>query len=374
MDLNLTNTLFLFGILQCLIMVVLIVWLRKWNQPSNLILLAILLVLGISIMPYFIGNSKLILQYDYLRFAPLHLNLFVFPFLYLYLKSVWEPYFRLTQKASIHLVIPLLFWFYYFFIWIGTLFHEVEGKAVIAKQLGYFQFQQVHNFILLAMLTGYSWLGYRLIKKEQKDRLSKKEFQLNQLLWGLLIVLFVGAFLELIATLIGQFYGYWNSNPIDEWLGFSFTMMTKIYNAIVLYFIALVGFSSYSKLTPRRLNEVAKLANKLIPRLKAIMETKQLYKNHNLSLNKLAKELGTTSGNLSNVLNNSLHISFNDFVNQYRVEAVKNKLQSGQFKHLTLLAIAQEAGFKSKTTFYRAFQKFTAQTPKSFVDGLNAPK
>lgn len=65
--------------------------------------------------------------------------------------------------------------------------------------------------------------------------------------------------------------------------------------------------------------------------------------------------------------NNGFGMNFNDFINSHRVEAVKSKLRAGAHQELTLTSIAYDCGFNSKTTFNRAFKKFTKKSPREFL-------
>ena len=64
-------------------------------------------------------------------------------------------------------------------------------------------------------------------------------------------------------------------------------------------------------------------------------------------------------------------MNFNDFINHYRIEAVKVKLREGEHQQTTLLGIAFDSGFNSKATFNRAFKKSTGTTPKNFIENLS---
>jgi AraC-like DNA-binding protein len=69
------------------------------------------------------------------------------------------------------------------------------------------------------------------------------------------------------------------------------------------------------------------------------------------------------------VINQGFQLNFNDFINQYRIEAVKDKLKAGEQKTQTLLGIAYDCGFNSKATFNRAFKKVTGLSPKQWLEG-----
>ena len=60
-------------------------------------------------------------------------------------------------------------------------------------------------------------------------------------------------------------------------------------------------------------------------------------------------------------------MNFNDFINHYRIEAVKEKLSAGEHNTTTLLGIAYDCGFNSKATFNRAFKKSTTLSPNEYL-------
>ncbi|WP_271730072.1 helix-turn-helix domain-containing protein, partial [Aquimarina algiphila] len=153
----------------------------------------------------------------------------------------------------------------------------------------------------------------------------------------------------------------------------TFSKCTTGYSFIV-YVISIIGYASYSEFKVNNYSAINSSVFDYSPKVIEAMEIRKMFLNPNLSLQVLAKELNTTSGVISTVINSGFKMSFNDFVNRYRVEEVKNKLQSENLNQFTLLALAQDSGFKSKTTFYRAFQKFTLQTPKSYIKMLHAKK
>lgn len=97
-----------------------------------------------------------------------------------------------------------------------------------------------------------------------------------------------------------------------------------------------------------------------------LMEEEKMYQNPTLRLNDLVNEIGKPLPHISQVINERMNMSFLDFVNQYRVEEAKKLLCDEKSQALTILAIAYEVGFNSKTTFYTSFKKVTGQTPSEF--------
>ncbi len=90
------------------------------------------------------------------------------------------------------------------------------------------------------------------------------------------------------------------------------------------------------------------------------------YLNPDLTLEKLAKEQLVSSGHLSRIINLYGNRSFNDFINELRVEQAKSFLSDTEYSPYTIVSIGLECGFNSKSTFYSAFKKFTSQTPSEY--------
>ncbi len=104
-----------------------------------------------------------------------------------------------------------------------------------------------------------------------------------------------------------------------------------------------------------------------LPRLLALMESDQPWREPELTMADLANRLRVAPGVLSRVINAGSGQHFNDFVNAYRVAEAARRLRDPAFRHYTLLAIALEAGFNSKSTFNRVFKKLNGLTPSEFL-------
>ncbi|MGZ3810618.1 MAG: ABC transporter permease, partial [Mucilaginibacter sp.] len=105
--------------------------------------------------------------------------------------------------------------------------------------------------------------------------------------------------------------------------------------------------------------------------LKKIVKENHYYQDPELSLSSLADKLELTTHELSRILNTVLKKSFNDFINEYRVQDAIRKMQDRANDHITLLGIAYESGFNSQSTFNRIFKQLTGKSP---LDYKNNPE
>lgn len=96
------------------------------------------------------------------------------------------------------------------------------------------------------------------------------------------------------------------------------------------------------------------------------METEKPHLKPDLTLTELSNLLSVTPHHLSQVINRELNKSFFDFVNEYRVQEAKRLLLSPESSYLSILGIALDAGFNSKSAFYAAFNKHVGMTPSEF--------
>ncbi len=104
-----------------------------------------------------------------------------------------------------------------------------------------------------------------------------------------------------------------------------------------------------------------------IDRIKLHVQKEQFYLSKSASLKSLSETLNSSSNYISQIINTETNLNFNDFINQYRIEESKKRLLDKDYVHLTIEAIGNSVGFKSKATFYNAFKKHVQMSPKEFI-------
>ncbi len=126
--------------------------------------------------------------------------------------------------------------------------------------------------------------------------------------------------------------------------------------------------SSHLKVkTPKIQPLNAKEATTLKQRLEETLLLKQAYLNQELSLATLAKQIDTSDKKLSTLLNQNLQTNFYDYINSFRIVAFKKGVIEGKLEQLSIVGLALQCGFKSKSSFYRAFKKETGLSPSQFI-------
>ncbi|WP_026450337.1 helix-turn-helix domain-containing protein [Aequorivita capsosiphonis] len=179
-------------------------------------------------------------------------------------------------------------------------------------------------------------------------------------------------------------------SSINELLkAFEFSELPLFYNqdfntylllvvAFLFYFIAFKLLGKSDDILPK--TEISKYKNSnlnptLIAKYKSdliqSMEQDKLYLNAKLSIHDVSEKLNIPRQYISEVLNEHMDVSFQDFINQYRVEEFIKRLKNHQNDHFTLLAIANEVGFNSKSSFNATFKKHKGLTPTEYKKTLS---
>ena len=108
----------------------------------------------------------------------------------------------------------------------------------------------------------------------------------------------------------------------------------------------------------------------LLDRLLIFMKDNKPYLETKITLPQLANQFDTNPNYLSQVINEKLDQNFYDFINKYRVEEFKKRLENEGAMNYTLFGHAQECGFSSKSSFHEVFKKQTGQTPSQYQASL----
>lgn len=163
-------------------------------------------------------------------------------------------------------------------------------------------------------------------------------------------------------------------------LGFKGIDFTSIIILFLIFFVTVLGVAIFQEnntafFSARNDTKKYKSSNLqeqnvhfLEEHLLQLLTTDRVYLNQNLSAEALSQKLNISRHQLSELINQKIGCSFNDLINQYRVESVKKDLLDKTKNHLSIYGLAQESGFKSPSSFYRVFKNHTGQTPLEFIE------
>ncbi|WP_028665998.1 helix-turn-helix domain-containing protein [Runella zeae] len=310
---------------------------------SNYLLGALLLVLSIRIgksVVYFFDYS---LPKIYLQIG-LTACFFIGPFLYFFVKSEIQQI-RSMPKSWVW---QLVFWLLTI-LTVGVLYPYEIVPAWWRHYIIPLIYLQWGVYIAFS-----GWTIGPLLKKIRRKE-SLKTFEK----WVLTIV---GGVFLLFTSYVWAIFNIIKGSYIFGALYFSIIIYSIV--LILLYRKKTNDLSSFTtpKYVDKKLDEQE--AELIIGKLKRVMEEKKLFKDPNLKLNDLAKEIGVSGHQLSQLLNDHVEKNFSLFVNEYRIEEACTILSSNL--HLTIDAIGDEVGFNSKSTFFATFKKIKGLTPSMY--------
>lgn len=105
--------------------------------------------------------------------------------------------------------------------------------------------------------------------------------------------------------------------------------------------------------------------------IQRLFDTEKVYLKSELRITDVANKISLTPNYVSKIVNENAGMNFNDFVNQYRINEIIEKFKNNEHLKKSIFALAQESGFKSKSTFQSVFKKHYGKTPTQFLKECN---
>ncbi|WP_165389034.1 helix-turn-helix domain-containing protein [Aquimarina brevivitae] len=288
--------------------------------------------------------------------------------IYFYTKAQTQPNLKIQKKQWIHLLPVGIQIICSVFVRLQNIYWD--GTRESLSWLGYYGYVVWMNnptiYIIASLLIiGYAYKSRKLIEDIQEIyEISNTKLKWIKRIVNAFLLYFCLVFIILLADLVI----YTSANQE------SYFYFTRFYYypffigiAILTYWIGVEGFSRRNdpeiEIKKHITNEEQQKLQELADKLEAIMKTDKLYKNQELSLQKLAQALETKSYLISRCLSVIFDKRFNDYINAYRVKEVQELLKDADNSKYTLLSLALEAGFNSKSSFNRAIKKQLGVSP-----------
>ncbi len=114
------------------------------------------------------------------------------------------------------------------------------------------------------------------------------------------------------------------------------------------------------------------LSLELKGKLLYLLNEERIYRQNDITLQKLAESLETTRHNASQIINEHFDLNFFELINKYRIEEAKELLKGERDKNFTIIDVAYEVGFNNKVTFNKSFKKYNQITPSEYIKSLVA--
>ncbi|MBT4090803.1 MAG: AraC family transcriptional regulator [Deltaproteobacteria bacterium] len=356
-----TNIILFLGAVQGIILGLVLLTKSKRNRMANRILALILFFFSGSISLHALAHSlsipvltdyhPLIIGIGLINFGPLF---------FLYIQSLTKPDFTFNRYQLIHFIPFGLILFAVVMVSLIFPGSEYENRFQEAIFLGVFVLSPAYIAASIPLFSRFSRRIKQNYSSIEKMDLSWIRFLLFCFVSILVMIVLIHLFTE------------------DEHIGDYVWILTSI----VIYLMGYFGLvqpeifsgnlnqfgqeTSISQKKYQKSTLTDSMAESCYRKLKAVMASKQLFLNSDLTLPVLAEELNFSTHHLSQVINERTGQSFYDYINSRRIATAKEQLLNPKNDHLGIAAIGFDVGFNSLSVFNKAFKKHARMTPSQY--------
>lgn len=354
------------GIVHGFFLTFLLINSKNSQRKQNKILSALLILLSLGIT-YSIVMAEF---QDMIMKSPLLIKepfvLLIGPLLWFYVKELSGLNQSFNKKTLIH-ILPFMLFCYFF-----VPFH-IHGEDTLVTGFVYKNTRLITSIILFLILIQFSVYFFKIINltKLHRRRVEQEYSNIDNktLSWIRYILTgFILVFVFLCITFALLVHNQ-NLKYFDRHISiiFSILIFALGYKGLLQKEIFLNEKTETLNINQKENNTTLSEKDEQIKNeLFDLMLNKKPYLNPELTLVELAKDLNITRNALSQVINKTVGENFYHFINKYRIEEVKKNLVDKKKKSLTILAIALDAGFNSKSSFNSIFKKFTGLSPTEY--------
>lgn len=324
------------------------------RHPANRYLGLLLAGLTLHTLDSFLNDAGLYARNNALYFSPIYFSWSYGPLLFLYVRTLAAGRDDFRRADWIHFL-PVGIQFAFFAVLVGQ---SLDTKTWFWMNVHKPLTRYVEYYVTIALVLGYLARSLRVLRPAPPR-------WLRSFLLGLGVFYGLAIFYPIFSTL-------WLPPKAPKFY------LTEQVLPVFAYWLGLVGYlrglAVRGPRTPPEAAPKSRVRPEIEPDqvdvLKRAMTEDGLFRNPALTLADLAAHVGLSAAVVSASLNAGLGQSFNEFVNGYRIAEVKRRLGTPDVERLTILGIAYESGFNSKTTFNRVFKETTGVSPKEYQKRL----
>ncbi|QQS35975.1 MAG: AraC family transcriptional regulator [Ignavibacteriales bacterium] len=352
----------MFGVLQGIILFIAVGRSKKGNVSANRLLSYFILIITLTLFgryfytlqPLTLLNAKILFLGDFIIFL-------LGPLLYFYLLKLFNVQSEFRIHTSVHVVPAFLYLVIIFPFLIADRQTYINLSGDYANV-----FTGIEIFAILQNLF-YVMLCNRVLNKHVSESNGYNSIAPQIRFYRLLLLITVTG---LIFWSVSIGFRIFDPSGSGDYLGYQLVWISLSCSIITLGYYTLsnpeiLTFVSASKKYESKPTGIENI-DEVSVKLDNIMRETKPYLNPKLTLTELSEISGINTHLLSRIINEKHNKNFFAYVNSFRIEEFKQILEKEESKNLTLLAIAFEAGFNSKTTFNTAFKKLTNQTPSEY--------
>ena len=363
----------LIGAINGIFVASVILGIRKGNRTTSRILAALVFSYALIVFNTVFRQTRIYLYLPWLIGLLPHLYMLFGPLLYFYVRAQTTPRFVFRARHMLHLIpfgLSVAFLVPYYF-------RDAAAKIATYESLALHTSIAYHVLLVLRILhiSVYLILTLKLLKAHQANIIdTHSSLDKIKLAWIRHLIAAIG--LLLAAYLVYYVFSLKAYGTVDP-CSYRERFFT-IWQTLLLFFIGYKGLVQPDIFSPANGSTGAEKYSRssLTPAMAAAhldaliryMEKEKPYLESELTIKQLARHLSIPYLHLSQVINERLNKNFYHFINQYRVEEAKRQLAELRNRPgKTILAVAHESGFNSKSSFNLVFKQFVKLTPSQYM-------
>jgi AraC-like DNA-binding protein len=348
---------------------------KRGKTKADSLLAAWLVIIGTHLIYYYLNGAVDSYYYPYLL-SGYPFPLFHGPMLYLYTASLTNQHSYLRKHWAWHFAPAISI--YLVMVPFFLLPHNERLQVFANQGKGYEWLFLLHKILVSVSGLAYVFISLWLLRNHKqtvRDRFSQVEkinlAWLRYLIYGVGLVWLavfyqndqiIFSMVALFVILLGYFgikqVGIFTQSPPPDVVIESPSHLTVINTTV---------FSEQSKEKYLKSTLLLETQQTIHQKLAQAMDVQKLFLNPELTITELANTLEVHTNHLSQVINSVESKTFYDFVNGKRIDEFKKIVALPENQKYTLLALAFECGFNSKTAFYRNLKNVTGQSPTLYL-------
>lgn len=346
-----------------------ILYSKNGREKSMIFINLLVLTISLNNIQSWILAKDFFVEYFFLDYVHVPWHFLIAPFFYMFLIHYLEIEKR--SKNLLKIILPVFVLIICIRIGFVSFFSDQETGDIAFLFEKYTSFEEI--FSLLVSLTIFVY-SFQILSK--KEKLFTKILSFDNLKWiytffklGLLTYVFwIVALAITVALNFKEFiYSYYPLRVLTTvliyWIGFQAILQLRLLKQRKKIRKTLQTKISALPERENLTNEITAVDNTLFIKINTFINQHQKFTEPKLSLESLAKELNISPSKLSASINSCANKSFNEYINEFRVELAKQLLTDADYNNYTITAIGLESGFNSRSTFYYTFKRITGKTP-----------
>ncbi|SEL38918.1 Helix-turn-helix domain-containing protein [Aquimarina amphilecti] len=288
------------------------------------------------------------------------------PFIYFYFKRIDQEY-QLKKGDIIHLLPTVLF--LVFMIPIYSLSGDEKLYMIVHNARPYtilIMLAKLVSLIIYGSLLMVKYLGK--IKLDETFNRSEKNWRRNLIVFYSLYTMFYG-------TYAFVFRKYELGSLLFNLQIFLMTLLVLYVSYNTFFNLALVRDKKWKTVSIDKLDAykysssslTSELSIELKDKLVDLMDERKVYRDNDITLQKIADLLNTNRHNTSQIINEHFGLNFFDLINSYRINEAMSILKNNKSGVVNIIDVAYEVGFNNKVTFNKSFKKYNQITPSEYL-------